>query len=109
MMNVSCSGYYAWMDRPLSQRAREEICLELEIKAADKRTRHTYGPERLQHDLVEHGVHAGICHIRRIRKKHGIHYKQKKKFKATTDSRHKLPIAENLLGLRFQVDKPSKV
>jgi len=109
MMNVSCSGYYAWMDRPISKRAREEMRLDLEIKAADKRTRHTYGPERLQHDLAEHGVHAGICRIRRIRKKLGIHCKQKRKFKATTDSRHKLPVAENLLGQRFQVDEPSKV
>ena len=53
-------GYYAWMDRPLSKRARDELRLELEIKAADKRTRQTYGPERLQHDLAEHGVQIGV-------------------------------------------------
>jgi len=39
---------------------------------------------RLQKDLAEHGVKAGICRIRRIRKKLGIGCKQKKKFKATT-------------------------
>ena len=54
---------------PLSKRAREEMRLELEIKAADKRTRQTYGPERLQCDLAEHGIQVGICRIRRIRKK----------------------------------------
>jgi putative transposase len=90
-------------------RAREELRLELEIKAADKRTRQTYGPERLQCDLAENGIQVGICRIRRIRKKLGIRCKQKRKFKATTDSRHKLPLAENLLGQRFQVDEPSKV
>jgi transposase InsO family protein len=109
MMSVSASGYYAWLDRPLSMRAREELRLELEIKAADKRTRQTYGPERLQCDLAENGIQVGICRIRRIRKKLGIRCKQKRKFKATTDSRHKLPVAENLLGQRFQVDEPSKV
>ena len=109
MMSVSASGYYAWLDRPLSMRAREEMRLELEIKAADKRTRQTYGPERLQCDLAENGIQVGICRIRRIRKKLGICCKQKRKFKATTDSRHKLPLAENLLGQRFQVDEPSKV
>jgi putative transposase len=72
MLSVSASGYYAWVDRPLSQRAREEIRLELEIRAADRRTRQTYGPERLQYDLAEHGIRAGICRIKRIRKKLGI-------------------------------------
>ena len=72
MLVVSASGYYAWVDRPPSKRAREEVRLELEIKAAHKRTRQTYGPERLQRDLTEHGVRVGIGRIKRIRKKLGI-------------------------------------
>ena len=60
--------------------------------------RQTYGPERLQHDLAEHGIKVGICRIKRIREKLGIRCKQKGKFKATTDSRHRLPVAENILG-----------
>jgi len=102
MMKVSTSGYYAWVDRPLSKRAREEMRLELEIKAADKRTRQTYGPDRLQREMAEHGIQVGICRIRRIRKKLGLRCKQKRKFKVTTDSKHKLPVTENLLGQRFQ-------
>ena len=109
MLNVSASGYYAWVDRPLSQRAREEIRLELEIRAADRRTRQTYGPERLQYDLAEHGIRVGICRIKRIRKKLGIRCKQKRKFKVTTHSRHKLPVAENLLEQQFKVSQPNKV
>ena len=109
MLNVSASGYYAWVDRPLSPRAREEIRLELEIRAADRRTRQTYGPERLQYDLAEHGIRVGICRIKRIRKKLGIRCKQKRKFKVTTHSRHKLPVAENLLEQQFKVSQPNKV
>jgi transposase InsO family protein len=109
MMSVSASGYYAWVDRPLSQRAREEIRLELEIRAADRRTRQTYGPERLQYDLAEHGIRVGICRIKRIRKKLGIRCKQKRKFKVTTHSKHKLPVAENLLEQQFKVSQPNKV
>jgi transposase InsO family protein len=109
IMSVSASGYYAWVDRPLSNRAQEEMRLELEIKAADKRTRQTYGPERLQRDLAEHGVKVGICRIKRIRKKLGIRCKQKRKFRVTTDSRHRLPVAANLLGQQFQVYQPNRV
>ena len=101
MLSVSASGYYAWVDRPLSNRAREELRLELEIRAADQRTRQTYGPERLQHDpstgsgqaLAEHGIRVGVCRIKRIRKKLGIRCRQKRRFKATTDSRHRLAVA----------------
>jgi len=109
VLGVSTSGYYAWVDRPLSNRAREELRLDLEIKAAHQRTRQTYGPERLQHDLAEHGIRVGVCRIRRIRKKLGICCKQKRKFRATTNSKHKLPVAENLLGQQFKVAGPNKV
>ena len=109
MMSVSASGYYAWLDRPLSQRAREEMRLAVEIQVAHKRTRQTYGPERLQYDLAEHGILVGICRIRRIRTRLGIRCKQKRKFKVTTDSKHKLPVAENALGQQFKVYQPNKV
>jgi transposase InsO family protein len=92
---VSASGYYRWVECKPSKRAREEGRLEVEIKAAHKRTRETFGPERLQRDLAQHGVKAGVCRIRRIRKQLGLCCKRKKSFKATTDSRHTLPVAEN--------------
>ena len=109
MMNVAASGYYAWRDRPLSKRAQDELRLEIEIKAADKRTRQTYGPDRLQCDLAAHGVQVGICRIKRIRTKLGIRCKQKRKFKATTYSNHNLPVSENLLNQQFQIAEPNKV
>ena len=106
VLEVSRSGYYAWLKRPPSKQKKEEGRLEVEIKAAHKRTRKTCGPERLQKDLAAHGVKVGICRIRRIRKKLGIRCKQIKKFKATTDSRHSLPVAENLLEQQFEVEAP---
>jgi putative transposase len=109
LMNVSTSGYYTWRDGPLSQREKDEVRLELEIKAAHRRTRQTYGTERLQHDLNEHGVQVGLYRIRRIRKKLGIRCKQKRKFKVTTCSNHGLPVAENILSRGFKVNQPNKV
>ena len=109
VLNVSVSGYYAWLNRKPSNRAQEDARLEVEIQAAHKRTRATCGPERLQQDMDDHGVKAGICRIRRIRKKLGIKCKQKKKFKATTDSAHKLPVADNLLEQKFESTSPNQV
>jgi putative transposase len=109
IFKVSKSGYYAWRTRKPSKRTQEEGRLEVEIKAAHKRTRETCGPERLQRDLAAHDVTIGIFRIRRIRKKLGMRCKQVKKFKATTDSNHTLPVAQNLLGQQFQTTAPNEV
>jgi putative transposase len=109
MLGVSSSGYYSWVDRPLSQWAREEMRLEIEIKAAHKRTRQSYGAERLQHDLAKYGLKVGICRIKRIRRQLGLRCKQKRKFKITTDSWHKLPVAENLLRQKFRAYEPNQI
>jgi putative transposase len=109
ILRVSKSGYYKWLNRKPSKRAQEEGRLEVEIKAAHKRTRETYGPERLQQELKDQGLRVGICRIRRIRKKLGIWCKQKKKFKATTNSKHALPVAENLLNQQFEATRPNEV
>ena len=109
VLQITRSGYYAWLTRPVSQHARDEARLEVEIKGAHKRTRETCGPERLKKDLAIHGVNVGICRIRRIRKKLGIRCKQVKKFKATTDSRHSLPVATNRLNQHFTVEAPNQV
>ena len=108
VLDVSESGYYAWLNRPVSLRKQANERLELEIQAAHQRTRGTYGPERLQRDLADNGTHLGIDRIKRIRRKLGLHCLQKRKFKATTDSRHSLPVAPNLLKRNFKVSEPNK-
>lgn len=103
VLSVTTSGYYAWMKRPVSSHQKEEERLEVEIRAAHKRTRQSYGPERLQQDLSENGIVVGVHRIKRIR------CLQKRKFKATTNSRHSLPVAENLLAQCFEATAPNRV
>jgi putative transposase len=107
-LEVSSSGYYAWLRHPESPRRKEDARLGIEIKAAHKRNREVYGPERLQADLADHGVHVGVHRIKRIRKDLDLHCKQKKKFKVTTNSNHSLPVAENLLEQNFLAEAPNK-
>jgi putative transposase len=109
ILRVSSSGFYAWLDRAPSRWAKEEMRLEVEIKAAHIRTRQTYGAERLQHELASHGVIVGVCRIKRIRRKLGLRCRQKRKFRATTDSNHSLPVAGNILKQQFKVYKPNAV
>ena len=108
LLDVSESGYHAWHKRPPSRRAQANARLDVEIKAAhDERTRQTYGPERLQADLADNGIHVGIHRIKRIRQKPGLRCRQKRKFEATTDSKHSLPVAPNLFDRQFSVAAPN--
>lgn len=73
--------------------------LKIAIRVAHKRYREVYGTRRLQPELVADGVIAGRDRITRLRKEMGIHCKQKRKFIATTNSNHALPVAPNRRGL----------
>lgn len=108
ILEVSESGYHAWRQRPPSTRQQENLRLETEIKAAHQRTRETYGPERLQSDLTDHGIQASVYRIKRIRTRLGLRCKQKRKFKATTNSKHALLLAPNLLDRQFTVAAPNR-
>ena len=109
VLDVAPSGYYAWVNRRPSSRGRSEARLGLEIRAAHKRTRQTYGPERLQRDLADNGIIVGVHRIKRIRRELGLRCCQKRRFKITTDSRHSLPVSENLLEQKFETTAPNHV
>ncbi len=66
----------------------------------------TYGPERLQRDLAAQGVRVGVHRIKRIRRQLGLRCRQKRRYRVTTDSRHALAIAANVLGQCFRVQRP---
>lgn len=85
----------------MGPRKAEDARLLAAIKAAYERGRGSYGPAKIQEELAEQGLRVVINCINRLRKRAGIRCKQKRKFKARTDSRHTLPIASNRLEQRF--------
>ena len=76
--------------------------------AAHQRTRETYGAERLHSDMTDHGVHITPYRVRMLRKKLNLHCKQRRKFKVTTNSNHKFPVARNILARAFAVSAPNR-
>lgn len=109
VFDVSVSGYHAWDERPPSARAQADARLRVAIRAAHQRTRQTYGAERLQPELAADGFQVGVGRIKRLRQEMNIRCKQKRKFKATTNSDHKLPVADNLLNQTFAAKRPNEV
>lgn len=109
ILKVSRSGFYAWLRRAPSRRQREDERLKVAIKAAHQRSRETYGVRRLQPELAAEGFLAGRDRIDRLRKSLGLHCRQKRKFKATTNSNHSLPVADNLLNQTFTPSAPNQM
>jgi len=106
---VSRSGFYAWLNRAPSPRVQEDERLKVAINAVHVQTRETYGPLRVQPELAAQGFEAGRDRIVRLRHELGLRCKQKRKFKATTNSRHDFPVAENLLNQTFAPTRPNEV
>ena len=79
------------------------------VKAAHKKSKGTYGARRIAVEVEAYGSSCGRTRAGTLMKLAGVAAKQKKKFKATTDSKHNLPIAPNLLNRQFEVQEPDKV
>ena len=98
LLDVAKSGYQGWRaGKVVPPRKLEDMHLLVAIKAAHQRGRGTYGPKKIQDELADQGIFAGLNRIKRLRRLHGIRCTHKKKFKVTTDSKHNLPVVANVL------------
>jgi putative transposase len=109
VMDVSRSGFYDWLKRPESLRKQEDRSLGKQVIISHKQSHGTYGTRRIKKDLADEGKSIGRPRIARLMRENNLQSKVRKKFKTTTDSNHNLPVAPNLLGRNFEVDKPETV
>ena len=109
VFEVSRSGYYEWLDRGPSKHTQEDDRLRIVIKKCFEQSRETYGSRRIKVDVSQQGKPVSRPRIARLLKEEGLAVKTKKKFRVTTDSKHNLPVAKNILNREFTVDEPNKV
>ncbi len=83
--------------------------LSMTIKAIYRESRESYGSPRIHAELKRQGHQCGKNRVARLMAEAGIAAKNQRKFKITTNSKHKLPIAENVLGRQFTVKGPNQV
>lgn len=109
MMEVSCSAFYDWLKRPESAHSSEDRRLSEKVKKSHQKSRETYGARRIVKDLVEDDEVISRERVGRLMKEQDLKSKSKRKFKATTNSKHNHPVAPNLLDRKFQVEQPDTV
>jgi putative transposase len=108
-MRVSRSGYYAWNNREKSPRQSERERLIPKVKEIHRQSKGTYGARRIAKELEQQGESCRRSKAGTLMKLAGVEAKQKRKFKATTDSKHDLPVAPNLLKRNFEVPEPDRI
>lgn len=109
MMEVSCSAFYDWLKRSESAHSLEDRRLSEKVKKSHQKSRETYGARRIVKDLVEDDEVISRERVGRLMKQQNLESKSKRKFKATTNSKHNHPVAPNLLDRKFQVEQPDTV
>jgi putative transposase len=110
VLDVSRSGYYFWLKRPESLRKKVNRKLALQIRVIhNQKFKKVYGSPRIHKELSDKGVSCSRNRVARIMKQEGIRAIVPRKYKATTDSKHNLPVAPNLLKQVFDVKEPNKV
>jgi putative transposase len=108
IFNVSRSGYYAWLRRPRSHRKTEDDALSQLIKEIHEESNREYGSPKIHQELRRRGKRCGRKRVARLMRKDGLKAKTIRKFKATTNSDHSLPVAANLLNRDFSPAEPNK-
>jgi transposase InsO family protein len=106
ILEVSRSGYYSWEERGRSSRSADDEKLAVHIVAAFEAGRGAYGSPRVQEELAAAGLAVSRKRVARIMRKLGLEGRRKRRFKATTDSGHDMPVADNVLDRKFEVAAP---
>jgi putative transposase len=108
-LSVSASGYRAWKrgGSPGRKRLTAAQLLAL-IKAIHKELKGAYGSPRMVRELRARGFPASKPRVERLMRENGIRARHKRRYKATTDSKHNLPVAANLLDRNFSPAGPNQ-
>ncbi|PAU92706.1 IS3 family transposase [Aliifodinibius salipaludis] len=109
VFKVPRSGYYSWMTRPPSDRAKENQRLTRRIKQVWLDSGKTYGSPRIHQQLLRDGETASRPRVARLMKKEGIQSQIRPKWVTTTDSKHSLPVAPNRLDQEFSTSRLGQV
>jgi putative transposase len=109
-LSVSASGYYAWRSRPESARKIAIRGLLDDIQRVHAHHRERYGAPRIHAELRAEGQIISRKRIERVMRRHGIRARAPRRYRVcTTDSKHSLPVAANLLDQNFVAERPNQV
>lgn len=109
VMELHRGSYYAWKNRKESKTTMENRQMVHSVKLTHAKAKGSYGARRHADELTDQGFSCGRSRAKTVMKLAGVEAKQKKKFKATTDSNHNREVFPNLVKRAFTVNRPNKI
>ena len=109
VLGIAPSGYYAWLKNSPSKKAMRDDVLLTHVRAAFKASRRRYGSPRVHADLRAAGHRVARKRVARLMRQDGLRARHRRRFVRTTQSRHKFPIARNVVARQFEVSGPNQV
>ena len=109
VLEVSRSGYYAWLKRPYSKRRKDNSYLSERIRSIFEQKKQVYGCLRITAELREEGFSCSKNRVARLMRKQGLSARARKRFKITTNSKHNLPVASNLVEMKFNPEQKNSL
>jgi transposase InsO family protein len=111
VVGAAASGFYAWLRRGPGPDRPEgaDRALRARVGAIFAASRGTYGSPRVHAELRARGVRVGRKRVARLMREAGLSATVRRRAPRTTNSRHGLPVAPNLLGRRFAAERPDTV
>lgn len=108
VLQVSRSGFYAWTSRAPSKRARRSGELAGKVRQVHTESRGTYGSPRVHRELRRAGTVVSKKTIAKVMRAEGLVARRRRRYRATTDSRHTERVAPNLLKRDFTRNAPNE-
>ena len=110
LLGLSRGAYYKWLKSGYTNQGNnpDTELIELIRKIVFKHHRR-YGSPRVRKELwVKHGINVSRKKVARLMREHGLNARRKRKYIPTTDSKHTLPVCENILNREFHAEEPGK-
>ena len=103
VLEVSRAGFYKWRAQPLAERVKADLVLAARIRAIHTGRRRAYGGPRVHRELQDEGIRCGEKRVARVMRDQGIRALAPKRYRVTTQSGHREPVAPNRLARRFGI------
>ena len=110
IFKIRRSSYYKWLksSKRRTEKQTKEVELVNEIKAIQDKSRYSYGTPRVTKELKKKNLDTNHKKVARLLRENGLNHRMKKKFKITTDSKHKYQTAPNILNRDFEAFAPNQ-
>jgi putative transposase len=110
LLQISRSGFYAWLERPMSDRDRTDLALAAKIEAIHRRSRGVYGSPNIHAELADdHGIRVGRKRVARLMRAAGLRGATLRRYVVTTQPDLLAPRTVDLVDRQFYTDGPDRL